>query len=223
MPKSAGDASSANVRAAGDVSSGASNCRSAAQTEAQREFGLTPDDVHDSFNFWMHTGVDPSGRLFIKRLLAREGDYVELLAQIDTLAVPNVCGADVFATSNFELKPLKIQVLESTDADREQWLLPEERQYASQRSRTDFRVKEIKSTPELIRDEGYEPQWGVYPIVKQQVEVELSKKDLERVEALRATGDFGETDAEIVRYAFFSWWIERFMGGPKHFHAESRR
>ena len=28
------------------------------QAEAQREFGLTPDDVHDSFNFFMHTGID---------------------------------------------------------------------------------------------------------------------------------------------------------------------
>src|SRR6202035_293933 len=77
--------------------------------EAQREYGLTPDDVHDSFNFWMHTGVNDEGKLYIKRLMARKGDHVELIAHIDTLAVPNVCGADVFATSNFELKPLKLQ------------------------------------------------------------------------------------------------------------------
>jgi len=32
------------------------------QAEAQREYGLTPDDVHDSFNFVMHTGIDTQGR-----------------------------------------------------------------------------------------------------------------------------------------------------------------
>ena len=31
------------------------------QAEAQREYGLTPDDVHDSFNFFMHTGISSDG------------------------------------------------------------------------------------------------------------------------------------------------------------------
>jgi hypothetical protein len=39
------------------------------------------------------------------------------------------------------------------------------------------------------------------------------------VDTLRATGDYGSEDGEIVRYAFFSWWIETHMQGPKHFHA----
>ena len=36
------------------------------QAEAQREYGSTPDDVHDSFNFFMHTGVE-SGRPSLHR------------------------------------------------------------------------------------------------------------------------------------------------------------
>jgi len=191
--------------------------------EAQREYGLTPDDVHDSFNFWMHTGVDDQGQLFIKRLLAQQGDYVELLAQIDTLAVPNVCGADVFATSNFELKPLKIQVLEATEAEKGDWLLPEAAGYRNQRSRADFKVKEIKATPELVRDGSYAPEWPVYPIIKQLIDVELDEEEHAGIDALRKTGDFGTEDGEILRYAFFSWWIENHMRGPKHFVAEERR
>ena len=31
-------------------------------------------------------------------------------------------------------------------------------------------------------------------------------------------GGFGEEDGEIVRHAFFSWWIEHYMQGPKHHH-----
>jgi hypothetical protein len=65
------------------------------QAEAQREYGLTPDDVHDSFNFFMATGVDADGRLFAARQATRPGDHVDLLALIDLLTVPNVCGDDL--------------------------------------------------------------------------------------------------------------------------------
>ena len=37
------------------------------QAEAQREYGLTPDDVHDSFNFFMNTEVTRDGRATITR------------------------------------------------------------------------------------------------------------------------------------------------------------
>jgi len=187
--------------------------------ESIREYGLTPDDVHDSFNFWMHTGVDDEGKLYIKRMLAKEGDHVELLAHFDVLAVPNVCGADIFSTSNFELKPLKLQVRESTSEERERWLQPEERQYRNQRTPADFKVKEIKATRELERDESYTVDWPVYPIVKRPVDVPLSAPEYRLVEALRAHGGFGDDDGEIVRHAFFSWWIEHYMRGPKQHHA----
>jgi uncharacterized protein YcgI (DUF1989 family) len=76
------------------------------QAEAQREYGLTPDDVHDSFNFFVTTGIDQHGRPYLGRQTSKKGDYVEVLALIDVLAVPNVCGADVMATSNFSAKSL---------------------------------------------------------------------------------------------------------------------
>jgi hypothetical protein len=167
----------------------------------------------------MHTGVDDQGRLYIKRMLAKPGDYVELIAHFDVLAVPNVCGADIFSTSNFELKPLKVQVLEATPEERERWLQPEERQYVNQRTPADFKLSEIKVTRELTRDESYSADWPVYPIVKRPVEVPLSEDEYALIEGLRANGGFGEADSEIVRHAFFSWWIEEYMQGPKHQHA----
>ena len=187
--------------------------------ESIREYGLTPDDVHDSFNFWMHTGVDDKGRLYIKRMLAKPGDYVELIAHFDVLAVPNVCGADIFSTSNFELKPLKVQVFDATPEERERWLLPGERQYKNQRTPADFKLSEIKVTRDLEPDETYSPDWPVYPIVKRPVEVPLAEEEYALIDRLRANGGFGETDADIVRHAFFSWWIEEYMQGPKHQHA----
>ena len=187
--------------------------------ESIREYGLTPDDVHDSFNFWMHTGVDEDDHPYIKRMLAKRGDFVELLAQVDVLAIPNVCGADVFSTSNFELKPLKLQVFQATAAQRERWLLPEERRYRNQRTPADFRQPTIKADRALTRDDAYSPEWPVYPIVKQAVSVPLSDDEYARIAVLRADGNFGQEDGEIVRHAFFSWWIEHRMQGPKHLHA----
>jgi hypothetical protein len=186
--------------------------------ESIREYGLTPDDVHDSFNFWMHTGVDDQGQLYIKRMLAKPGDYVELLAHFDVLAVPNVCGADIFSTSNFELKPLRVQVFDSTPEDRERWLQPEGREYRNQRTPADFKLSEIKVTRELTRDESYAADWPVYPIVKHPLDVPLSEEEYGLIEGLRANGGFGEADSDIVRHAFFSWWIEEYMQGPKHQH-----
>ena len=87
------------------------------QAEAQREYGLTPDDVHDSFNLFMCTEVTLDGRATITRQETRPGDHVDLLALVDVLAVPNVCGADVMRTSNFALKPIRLTVLEATEAE----------------------------------------------------------------------------------------------------------
>ncbi len=184
------------------------------QAEAQREFGLTPDDVHDSFNFFMHTGVDSAGRPFIAKNTAKQGDYVELLALMDVLAVPNVCGADVMMTSDFELKPLKLTVFEGTDADWSR--VSEFPRLKNQRSPADFKVKNIKADRELYRDPAYRPEFTNVPLVISELEVTLSAEELGWVRQLKATGKYGETDAEVLRYAFFTWWIGQFMQGPKH-------
>jgi uncharacterized protein YcgI (DUF1989 family) len=175
--------------------------------EAEGEYGLTPDDVHDSFNFWMNTGAGEDGRLFVKRNTAKATDRVELIAHMDVLAVVAVCSADLFNTSNFELKPLRLEVRESTQAERECWLLPE-RQLRNQRSVADFRVNEIKATRELRRDPGYRPVWPVHPIETEEVEVELSDEEAVLLDELRATGECGESDGEVLRHAFFSWCFE---------------
>jgi len=184
------------------------------QAEAQREYGLTPDDVHDSFNFFMHTGVSPDGHPFIAENTAREGDYVEVLALMDVLAVPNVCGADVMKTSDFELKPLTLTVFEATAED---WRnVPDFPKLRNQRSPADFKVKNIKVDRELYRDESYRPEFVNVPLVISELEVELSPSEMESLERLKATGKYGDTDAEVLRYVVFTWWISRFMRGPKH-------
>ena len=117
------------------------------QAEAQREYGLTPDDVHDSFNLFMYTEISRDGRATITRQDTKPGDHVDLLALVDVLAVPNVCGADVMRTSNFALKPIKITVFEATEADMA--ATPKTPILKSQRTPKDFRNPTIKTDREL--------------------------------------------------------------------------
>ena len=113
------------------------------QAEAQREYGLTPDDVHDSFNLFMYTEISRDGRATITRQDTKPGDHVDLLALVDVLAVPNVCGADVMRTSNFALKPIKLTVFEATEADLA--AAPKTPILRSQRTPKDFRNPTIKA------------------------------------------------------------------------------
>jgi uncharacterized protein YcgI (DUF1989 family) len=192
------------------------------QAEAQREYGLTPDDVHDSFNFFMHTGVDGAGRPFIAENTAQQGDYVELLALMDLLAVPNVCGADVMATSSFELKPLALTVMDGVPED---WALVEGRRematYANQRNPDMFVNREIKADRELRRDSGYRAAFTNVPLALTTIELALEDADAALVDGLVAEGDYGSDPGEVVRFVWHSWWIREYMEGPKHFAAEA--
>jgi uncharacterized protein YcgI (DUF1989 family) len=192
------------------------------QAEAQREYGLTPDDVHDSFNFFMNTGIDASGNPYIGPNRAAKGDYVEILALIDLLAVPNVCGADMMATSNFELKPLRLAIYEANPEElAEQETRREMKKFVTQRNPSQFKQPQIKATRELTRDPSYIPDFTNVPLVIEDVTVELSNDDLALVTQLIASGEVGSNPADVLRYVFFSWWIEHFMQGPKHFDREA--
>lgn len=173
--------------------------------EAVREWGLTPDDVHDSFNAFMHTGIR-DGRLHIDWTVARAGDCLELLAQFDVLAVPICCGADVGQTNNYELKGLRIEILEGSADDRAKLL---DQRYTHQRTPAAFRNATIKADRALHRDPSFRPRWPWRDAVnaRHQVPVALDPSDRAVLENLRRLPQFrGFSDAEIVRYAFFQWF-----------------
>src|SRR5450631_514449 len=179
------------------------------QAEAQREYGLTPDDVHDSFNLFMCTGVDADGHAFMTRQTTRAGDYVDLLALMDVLAVPNVCGADVMKTSNFSLKPLKLTVFAAADADLAQ--VPKVPTLASQRTPKDFRNASIKSDRPLRRDPAYRAEFPNTPIVVTELSIALAPDEIAMFNAVKRTEIYGDDDAAALRDLLFSWWEERFL------------
>jgi uncharacterized protein len=178
------------------------------QAEAQREYGLTPDDVHDSFNFFMNTEVTLEGRASITRQTSKAGDYVDLLALTDVLAVPNVCGADIMRTSNFGLKPIRLTVFEATEADLA--TVPRTPVLKSQRTPAEFRQPNIKADRELYRDPGYRPQFTNTPIVHQPIVVDLSDDEAALFDAIKLD-IYGDDDGQALRDIIFTLWETRYL------------
>jgi len=180
------------------------------QAEAQREYGLTPDDVHDSFNLFMRTGMGADGRGFITRQTSKPGDYVELLALIDVLAVPNVCGADLMRTSNFSIKPVRLSVRQASAAERA--AVPEVRRLRSQRTPADFRVKQIKVDRELRRDPSYAAEFTNVPIRCFDLPVALDAKEHALLRSSTLVEFYGGDEAAALRDIVFSWWETSYLG-----------
>lgn len=179
------------------------------QGEAQREYGLTPDDVHDSFNLFMKTGVGADGVPRIHRQLTKAGDFVELLAMIDVLAIPNICGDDVMLNSNFSLKPVRVVVRKAEQAELDS--VPRTKSLPSQRTPDDFRLSVIKADRELYRDQTYKPAFANTPIVITEMEVVLDAEEDAMFQAVRRSDVYGDDEGAALRDVLFSWWEDTFL------------
>ncbi|MEM5585646.1 urea carboxylase-associated family protein [Roseibium sp. AS2] len=179
------------------------------QAEAQREYGLTPDDVHDSFNFFMCTEVTLDGRATITRQNTGKGDHVDLLAMMDVLAIPNVCGADIMRTSNFALKPVRIRIFEATETDLA--AVPDVPAMKSQRTPAQFRNARIKATRELVADPDYMPEFANTPIVEEGIVLDLDEAEWALFEQHARRDLYGDDDGAAFRDILFTWWEERFL------------
>jgi hypothetical protein len=176
--------------------------------EAIGEYGLTPDDVHDSLNMWMNTDFDHIG-YYTRWNTGRAGDAVELLALMDVLAVPVICGSgNLWITSNFSYKPIRLEVFEpSPDTAalaNQEWTI--HCNLKTQRTVKDFRAKQIRTEPALAVDPGYRPAYLNYPIEWQEIEVLFTSEEFSKIWTYRGT--LGDTDEEVVRTLFFHWYLD---------------
>jgi uncharacterized protein len=181
------------------------NCQDI-QAEAQREYGLTPDDVHDSFNLFMCTGVDENGRLFVTRQTSKPGDHVEFLALMDVLAVPNICGSDIMRTSNFAVRPARVQIFEANEADLA--AVPPVKSWRTQRTVADFKVKAIRTERKLARDPDYQPEFINTPIVYEPIDIALDAEEAALLDRLARREQYGEDRGDALRDIVFTWWEE---------------
>lgn len=182
------------------------NCQDSL-AEAIREYGLTPDDVHDSFNMWMATTVDDEGRRQFRWNPGRPGDRVELLALFDVLAATVICGSgELVGINNYKYEPIQIEVMaasaattELTDRVNERW-----GSMASQTRTADLAEVPIHSERELRRDESYEPSYRPAPAVVE-VPIDLTDNERDLLNELIASGAYGKTKGEALRAAFMRW------------------
>ncbi len=173
------------------------------------EYGLTPDDVHDSFNMWMNSEWTVSGEYLPggQRNTGKKGDYVDLLALMDVLAVPLLCGAgDVGRVSSYWFKPMQIQIFECSDETKgltQDYL--NKYKLKSSKGVESFRIKDIRTERELKPIPGYEPHFINFPLQIQEIAIELTDEDYEQVQNLKMQG-LGEDDEDVVRSAVLAWY-----------------
>ena len=175
--------------------------------ESIREYGLTPDDVHDSFNMFMNTTWDAEGNWWTDWNTGRAGDYVDLLACMDTLCVPVTCGSgDVTMVSNFSLKPLHIAVFEAT-SDTLSRVAEIKEQFAAPLSRkgpADYRQPQIRVERELSPDPSYEPEYGNFPMQAEQITVSVDAKTADGLKRMVEAG-YGADISDAALRAFMLW------------------
>ncbi len=182
------------------------NCQDSL-AEAIREYGLTPDDVHDSFNLWMATDIDESGRRQFRWNPGRKGDRIDLLAIFDVLAAAVICGlGDLVGINNFTFAPVRVEVFEPSpdtvrlaDAVEARW----------GRLESQVRSEDLAGTPvlasrELRRDPAYVPAYRSAPATST-LDVELGDQERGLVGGLIDTGVYGSTEGEALRAAFMRW------------------
>lgn len=88
---------------------GLPNCRDNL-TGAVAELGLAPEDVHDPFNIFMVTGIDDDGLLFYVAPDCKQGDYIELHAEMNCSCAVSACPG---LSSGPNPGGLKIEVFET--------------------------------------------------------------------------------------------------------------
>lgn len=174
--------------------------------EAIREYGLTPDDVHDSYNFWMHAYVDEQGRRVYGHGRSKQGDFVELVAVMDILAVPVCCPSELSTINNYHPHPVHIAVHEATDETLSLAQLVRQRWGSLRAHKTpaDFRLSDVKADRELVADPNYRPDFLPMP-EERDIEVQLSEPEVEVLHGLMKREFYGPTEDRAVVAAFMRW------------------
>lgn len=173
-------------------------------TEAQREYGLTACDVHDSFNLFMYVDADETGATRIVRNRSRKGDYIEFMALMDVLAVPNVCGDDLGQSSNFWLRPLKAVVMKARDEDESR-----ARDIVSAVEEDVLPPRYEISAQPLVRDENYVPTYPHLPIQIENIGIELDELRIKKFEEVRNRALYGNDDGAAMRDVMMTWLSQR--------------
>jgi uncharacterized protein YcgI (DUF1989 family) len=77
---------------------------------ALKQYDITPDDIHISFNIFMHVTVDgETGRVSVLPPKSKAGDFLIIEARMDLIIGLTACSAEM--SNNYSFKPIGYQVL----------------------------------------------------------------------------------------------------------------
>ncbi|EXF78098.1 hypothetical protein CFIO01_12342 [Colletotrichum fioriniae PJ7] len=176
------------------------NCQQI-QHEAQREYGLAPYNIHESWNLFMYVDMDPKGGRSIERNPAHPEDYIEFYALRDILAIPNVCGDDLGKSSNYSLSPLKAIVLTGVSDDANHANDALGRVNASSAANHPYN---FPAEPP-VRDDSYVPNFPFLPISQTVVAVELNSEQIDKLESVRNKELYPNSPAAALRDVVMTW------------------
>jgi hypothetical protein len=176
-------------------------------SEAIREYGLTPDDVHDSYNFWMTTMLAPDGGRIFPDNRGQKGDTVRLLAFFDTLAVPVICAGDLSGVNSFYPSPVDVAVYEASwethaFADRVNGELGS---FVNQRAPKDFLISEVRTERALEPDPYYAPNYKSLG-GRTTLEVDLTAEEQAICEGMAKRGIYGKTASYCLVASLCRWY-----------------
>ena len=176
--------------------------------EAAGEYGLSADDLHDPLNLWRNNGIDHVG-FYPTWNGGRAGDAIDLLAVMDVLAVPAICGAgNLNVSGNFSYKSVRVEIFEASRETSalaaKDWKL--HTSLKSQRTPEKFLNATIRAERELKPNPAYQPQYINFPIEWREIEVEFSDEEFRKIWKYRGT--LGDTDEEVVRTLFLHWYLD---------------
>ena len=79
-------------------------------TEALTPYGLTGDDIMDIFNVFMAAEIHEDGSFILTESTAQNGDYIDLLAEMDILAGISACPSTTII-NDYRPKSLGVKIL----------------------------------------------------------------------------------------------------------------
>ncbi len=91
---------------------GPGNCRDTFE-RALKPFGLTRDDIVANINWFMYVPVTSEGGMNIADGVSKAGDYVDLLAERDTICVASNCTQIFNHANGFKPTPVRIITYEA--------------------------------------------------------------------------------------------------------------
>lgn len=175
--------------------------------EAIREYGLTPDDVHDSYNFWMTTVLGPDGGRIFPDNRGQKGDTVTLLAFFDTLAVPVICAGDLSGVNSFYPSPVDVAVHGATPetmaiVDKVNDVLGG---FANQKTPADFPIPDVRAERALEPDGSYVSSFKpMGPSTT--IEIELSEEEKVICHGMADRGIYGKTLGYCLVASLCRWY-----------------